>query len=350
MSTALSDRGPTSCLPLAVRKNLDIFACPRCKEPLAASADEAALECGPCKQRYATEGGIPRLFWPNDWDGRSDVTETVKAFYEENPFPSYEDMDTGWTLREKARKGIFARLLDEQLPDDARVAEFGCGTGAVSNFLALTRTRSVFGNDLCGHSLELGTGFARKNNVDNVVFSQMNLFKPAYRPASFDLVICNGVLHHTSEPYLGFKSIAQLVKPGGHIIIGLYNGIGRLFTDFRRVVFNLTGDSFKGLDPRLREQSDRGTDNRRHIWFMDQYKHPHESKHSIGELLGWLDKNGFDYVNGIPHPDGSKFSTDEKLFEPHATGSAMEHFFTELGLLFSPSEGGFYMMWGKKRP
>ena len=49
------------------------------------------------------------MFWPNNW------TDVVKSFYEENPFPNYEDMDSDWSLREKAEQGIFARLLDEQI-------------------------------------------------------------------------------------------------------------------------------------------------------------------------------------------------------------------------------------------
>ena len=43
------------------------------------------------------------------------MTEIVKSFYEENPFPSYEDLDSSWSLREKAEKGVFARLLDAEI-------------------------------------------------------------------------------------------------------------------------------------------------------------------------------------------------------------------------------------------
>ena len=39
------------------------------------------------------------MFWPNNWDAKTDVTDVVKSFYEENPFPNYEDMDSDWSLR-----------------------------------------------------------------------------------------------------------------------------------------------------------------------------------------------------------------------------------------------------------
>ncbi|MBI3491760.1 MAG: carbamoyltransferase, partial [Acidobacteria bacterium] len=86
---------------------------------------------------YLVQEGIPRLFVPTDptqLAGR-DVTEIVKQFYETNPFPNYDDLDTPRALLEKARAGLFARLLNEQIPYDARVLEVGCGTGQLTNFL-----------------------------------------------------------------------------------------------------------------------------------------------------------------------------------------------------------------------
>jgi 2-polyprenyl-3-methyl-5-hydroxy-6-metoxy-1,4-benzoquinol methylase len=55
----------------------------------------------------------------------------------------------------------------------------------------------------------------------------MNLFRPALRQNAFDVVVCNGVLHHTADPLGGFRSISRLVKAGGFIIVGVYNRIGR---------------------------------------------------------------------------------------------------------------------------
>ena len=72
----------------------------------------------------------------------------MREFYEETPFPDYEDFDSASTLVRKARQGRFAKLLDDQLPPGARVLEAGCGTGQLTNFLSVAN-RSVFGADLC---------------------------------------------------------------------------------------------------------------------------------------------------------------------------------------------------------
>ena len=48
----------------------------------------------------------------------------------------------------------------------------------------------------------------------------MNLFKTPFREESFDVVISNGVLHHTGDARGGFDALLHKLKPGGHIIVG----------------------------------------------------------------------------------------------------------------------------------
>jgi SAM-dependent methyltransferase len=336
-------------IPSLIVQNKDILICPVCRGDLDISDDRHNVECPKCKRSFGCENGIPLLFWPNEWDAKTDVTDIVKAFYEETPFPGYDDVDNQQNLREKCEKAIYARLLDEQIPHGARVLEVACGTGQLSNYLGMKWGRTVFAADICMNSLRLGNGFRERNNVENLAFFQMNLFRPVFKPESFQLVICNGALHHTSEPYLGFQTISKLVKKGGHIIIGLYNTYGRIPLDIRRWIFRLSGDRLQFLDARLRDK--RFTEKKRHTWLMDQYKHPHESKHSMGEVLNWFDQCGFEFVNGIPKLKAFEpFSPEERLFEPNPRGTTLDRFLVQLGMLLGGGrEGGFFIMIGRKK-
>jgi SAM-dependent methyltransferase len=315
--------------------------CPACSGEV--EEKDAGIECRTCGRIYPVEDGLLRMYCPNDWEtSKADVTETIKAFYEETPFPNYEDSDTVWSLREKAEKGVFARLLDEQIGGGASILEAGCGTGQLSNFLGIRKNRAVFGADICLNSLRLANEFKARNGLDNVRFLQMNLFRPVFAPESFDVVISNGVLHHTSDPFLGFRTIARLVKPGGWIIIGLYNTYGRL-------IFRLTRDRFTNLDPRLRRTKISAV--RKKTWFFDQYKNPHESKHTIGEVQGWFEECGFDFLNGLPHVEAfSPFKSDESLFDQRPKGSRLDHAIVQLQwLLTGGAEGGFFTMIGRRQ-
>jgi len=328
-------------------EHIDIFACPACRSDLEIKNE--VVKCVSCNNEYAIEDGIPLLYCPNEWgNSKKDVSNDIRSFYEKTPFPNYEELESVDDLMEKAQKGVFARLLNQQIPFNTRVLEAGCGTGQLSNFLGVAH-RFVFATDLCLNSLKLGNEFKRKNGLDRVGFYQMNLFRPIFKEESFHLVISNGVLHHTSDPFAGFQSIARLVKKGGYIIIGLYNKYGRITTDIRRAIFNISNDRFKSLDPRLR---DKGIGSlKKHAWFMDQYKNPHESKHTIGEVLRWFDSSGFEFVNGIPKLNAfAPLDENEKLFKPNPRGSWLDHFLVQTSLLFTGSlEGGFYIMIGRKR-
>lgn len=327
--------------------NLDIFVCPACEGALKITGN--GIRCLECHNYYKVEDDIPLLFWPNEWDSsKKDVTNVVKSFYEKTPFPNYEEFENVGDLIQKAQKGIFARLLNDQIPFNIRVLEVGCGTGQLSSFLGVAH-RIVFGVDMCLNSLKLGQEFSKKNSLERVGFYQMNLFRPIFREESFPLVICNGVLHHTSDPFAGFQSIAKLVKKGGFILIGLYHKYGRFITDIRRIIFNISGDHFKFLDPRLIAQ-DIG-ETRKLTWFADQYKNPHESKHTIGQVLNWFDETGFDFVYGIPNPKAFKgFKLHDSIFKPHSRGNRLDHFIVQSHMLFTGSkEGGFFIMIGRKK-
>jgi len=250
-------------------------------------------------------------------------------------------------LIEKSHQGIFARLLDEQIPYHIRVLEVGCGTGQLCNFLGISQ-RVVFGTDMCLNSLRLAEDFRSRHGLNRVGFYQMNLFRPVFKTESFHLVICHGVLHHTGAPFEGFKSIGNLVKKGGYIIVGLYNKYGRISTDIRRVLFRIFGLKLKFLDPYLMQ--DHIGEHIKKTWFRDQYMHPNESKHTFGEVLRWFGQSGFRFVNSIPHAlPFESFKDNERLFQEHCPGKWFDHFLVQTRLLFTGyKNGGFFLIIGRK--
>lgn len=304
------------------------------------------MKCLFCGAVFRFDSGIPLLL-AADQGQTQQVTEVVKAFYEENPFPNYGDLDSKQTLIERARRGIFARLLDEQIPEGALVLEVGCGTGQLTNFLGIHWNRRTFGVDVCLNSLRLAKAFRDKSGIRNAEFVQMNLFKPAFREGAFDLVISNGVLHHTGDPVGGFLSISRLVKPGGCIVVGLYNRIGRLTTDLRQVLFRWSGNRLRMLDAHMRNRN--YNEARKRAWFMDQYRHPQESRHSYDEVIDWFESNGFEFLLSIPKIDASAFSEHERLFEPHDKGTKLARLATQLEMLLSGGiDGALFIMIGRK--
>ncbi len=325
----------------------DLLACPESGRRLKIAEDAWSVE--ETGRRYPVTDGIPNLFVPNSGaPAGTDVTELVKQFYEETPFPNYDEIDSRDSLEAKAKRSLFAAMLDSEIPTDAVVLEAGCGTGQMTNFLGMSWKHRVVGGDICLNSLRLAERFRVNNSIRNAAFLQMNLFRPPFRDQSFDVVVTNGVLHHTADPEGGFAALLSKLKPGGVICVGLYNSYARLPTLWRRKLFEMFPGRFMFLDPLLRGR--RENIARYRAWFMDQYKHPHESKHSMDEVLAWFDRHGVEFLSGMPPFDGSAFSADDRFLERHSRGSKASRAAAQIGMLVSGSyEGGLFIVIGRKR-
>ncbi len=212
--------------------------CPRTGEPLFICGDHLIT---PSQQRYEVDDGIPQLYVDEVEPGAVNITNTVASSMKKCRFRIIMILTLSIHFCGCADTAVFSRLLSEQLPKNAKVLEIGCGTGQLSNYLAATTSSKVYATDMTRASLRMGNDFARRNDIQNVCFLRMNLFKPAFLPASMDVLISNGVLHNTYDTRKAFLTVAPLVKPGGYILIGLYNHIGRLRTDLRRFWIKLLG-------------------------------------------------------------------------------------------------------------
>jgi 2-polyprenyl-3-methyl-5-hydroxy-6-metoxy-1,4-benzoquinol methylase len=266
---------------------LELLACPLCRGDLAAD-----WTCQSCFKRYEAPNGIPNLRLAGN--GRVDV---VRRFYQEAPFPDYPARDSLAWLNARAERSDFARLLTQAIPLDARILDIGCGTGQMSLYLARGRRR-VIAADLTRKSLELGAAAAHRFQITGVLFVETDLHCPALREASFDVVYSAGVLHHTPDPRASFARIAHLARPGGMIVLGLYNVFARLPLRIRRLVARMTRYRFIPCDPVLSDRQNQPS--RRVAWIRDQYQHPEEHRHTLAEVQSWFRENDIDYVRAYP--------------------------------------------------
>jgi SAM-dependent methyltransferase len=312
----------------------DLLACPACAGPLA--PDWSCRECG---TRFTVDDGIPNLRLPSD--GR---TEVVRRFYDRAPFPGYPPKDSLQRFQARAERSSFARLIDRAIPADARIVEIGCGTGQMSLYLARA-DRVVVGADLARASLTLGAEAARRFGLDRVQFVETDLLRPGLKAGAFDVVLSSGVLHHTPNPRASFARLAQLARPGGAIVVGVYNAFARIPLRLRRVVARASGYRFIPFDPVLNER--RNEPARREAWLRDQYQHPEEHRHTLAEVQGWFAENQVDYLRAYP---SAVFGDEpEDLFTGAPDNWRPEGWLAQLGWMFSlGSEGGLFFTIGRR--
>ena len=318
----------------AVEDFLDLLVCPACEGSLRAD-----WVCGNCGARCEASDGIPNLRLSGD--SRTDV---VRRFYECAPFPGYPPRDSLEWLRARAERSEFARLLDRAIPGDARVLDLGCGTGQMSLYLARA-SRVVIGADLTRASLRLGAAAARRFGLDRVLFVETDLNRPGLRRGAFDVVYSSGVLHHTPDPRASFARMGRLARPGGMIVLGLYNTFARIPLRLRRCVARLSGNRWFAFDPVLRDR--RSEPARREAWVRDQYQHPEEHSHTLAQVQGWFAENGVEYVRAYP---SALFGSDlDELFTSAADNWRLEGWLAQLGWIRSLGhEGGLFVTVGRR--
>lgn len=319
----------------------ELLACPRCRGglsfggggPSGSARPSAPLRCHACGEEYLSPGGIPALRIPSD-----QRTENVREFYARAPFPGFPPRDTLAALRARAARSEFARRLDEAIPGDARVLELGCGTGQLSLYLA-TADRMVVGADLARPSLELAREARDRFGLSGVLFLETDLNAPGLARDVFDVVICSGVLHHTPDPRKSFASVAELVRPGGVLVIGLYNAYARLPQRLRRAAGFLTGYRWIPGDRVLRERESQPA--RRDAWLRDQYRHVEEHRHTLREVQSWFRENGIEYLRA--YPSALLAGESDELFAQSEDDWAVEGWIAQLSWIGSiGGEGGVF--------
>ena len=282
---------------------------------------------------------IPDLFLE---DGNS-LTKIQSDFYNDVKFPNYDDVEDFGSLLDKSRRSIFVKKLDDEIPMGSNILEAGCGTGQMS--IVLSRyARTIYGIDLSKGSLIEAKQFINSNDIKSVHLFRMNIFKLFFKENTFDVIISNGVLHHTYNPKLAFSKLVRVLKPGGIIVIGLYHRYGRIIQKIRQSLIKNFGDSFKFLDKRFREKI---SDKKKYAWFLDQYKNPSETTHTYLEVLNWFKVESVEFLSSIPFD----FNPENKLFQKREAKNRFEIFLNEISLAFNLqqiSEGGFFVMIGKK--
>lgn len=312
-----------------------LIACPVCGRTLD------GLRCFGCGGAWADEDGVLRLRL-----GADDRTEVVRAFYEAAPFPGYPPRDSLAWLRARAERSAFARLLDRAVPGDARIVEVGCGTGQMSLYLARA-DRIVVGADLTLASLRLAEAARRRFGLERVRFVESDLNRPALAAGAFDVVYCSGVLHHTPDPRAAFARVARLARPGGMIVLGLYSAVARVPLRLRRTAARLSGYRWIPFDPVLADRA--GEPARREAWLRDQYRHPEEHRHTVGEVLRWFRTCDVEFVRAYPSVQVDDADPDD-LFAPQPDAWAPERWLAQLGWMGAlGGEGGLFVMVGRRR-
>jgi SAM-dependent methyltransferase/uncharacterized protein YbaR (Trm112 family) len=229
---------------------LEYLACPESHQALRLQTlkSEAGeiidgLLLSPAGSTYPIIGGVPRLL-PEHL--RSHLITDYPEFFSQYATRLATAYDSGtqggvqrhtqeafgyeWTWAADYDANNFADWLPdsftaEQLFSGRIGLEVGCGAGRHAERNS-EFSKVHFAVDL---SRAVDSAFTRTRHRANCHVVQADAFALPFRPGAFDYVYCLGVLQHMHDPPSGFRALAMQPKPGGILLINVYQA-GRLST------------------------------------------------------------------------------------------------------------------------
>jgi SAM-dependent methyltransferase len=111
-----------------------------------------------------------------------------------------------------------------------RVLECGPGSGFNTRFIAENCPGEVFALDISSAAF---TTFQNTRHLKNCTVVQADLMEAPFADGFFDLIVADGVLHHTPNTRAAVEALYRKLAPGGQFFFYLYKKMGaaRQFTD-----------------------------------------------------------------------------------------------------------------------
>lgn len=143
------------------------------------------------------------------------LEDRIRRHYDNHPFDAITPEDE--RRPERVQPKPFIAFCDRHLRDRISVAEIGCGPGRATMYLA-ARGAAITAVDISAASLARA-----RSRAPNASYVRATTMALPFAAASFELVVCDGVIHHTPDAFAAFAETERVLRPGGHLYLGVYN-------------------------------------------------------------------------------------------------------------------------------
>jgi SAM-dependent methyltransferase len=165
--------------------------------------------------------------------------EREKQFHDDRYSDDRREQQVGkfYSITGSITKAYKQKILQDSR--DAKVIEYGCGTGSYVNIIAKSPGALVTGIDISPVAIEVAQEKAVAQKLDGKVnFQIMNAENLQFAESSYDLICGSGILHHL-DLNLATDSIIRTLKPNGKAIFIEPLGHNFLINLYRRLTPNI---------------------------------------------------------------------------------------------------------------
>lgn len=143
-----------------------------------------------------------------------DLQRRTRYHYDDHPFDFLDGRDL--TRIEDLQPKPFLEFARIYLKPGQEVADIGCGPGRATIFL------SRLGMNVCAVDLSLSSLVLAQKRAPNACFINASNLNLPFNDMSFDVVVSDGVIHHTPDACNAFRENARVLRRGGHMYMAVY--------------------------------------------------------------------------------------------------------------------------------
>lgn len=181
-----------------------LLVCPRCRGPLAQTADDGRLRCSTCNVGFAVRGNIPRMTEGTEWNDPRMSAEWEAQSRARAQYTDAVSILNRWELQ------VLPRLVDWLGDVRGPILDVGCGVGHLGSALVALGGPEVelIGTDFQAELLaEVGKGYAGLVEAD--------VHHLPFHDGAFAGIVASNSLHHFPDAERAMSEIARVLKPGG---------------------------------------------------------------------------------------------------------------------------------------
>jgi len=232
----------------------------------------------------------------------------TRQHYDSHPFDAItpEDERQPRNVQPKA----FIDFCDQYLKEQTSVAEIGCGPGRGTIYLA------AIGVDITAVDISAISLIRARKRAPSAKFAGATALALPFRDESFNVVVSDGVIHHTPDAHAAFLECVRVLRPGGYLYLGVYkrrryyyylytyagppirwlaeSGAGRLTLSMTLIPIYYLAHLVKSCGKRTWE----GATN----YFYDYMVTPQATFYTREEITGWGDELSLRLAKYDPSP------------------------------------------------
>jgi SAM-dependent methyltransferase len=239
-----------------------------------------------------------------------DVSEQVRAFYDQYPYPppvdQLEEYRQLWQDPKRRRADYHLFWPARPYKEDQSILVAGCGTSQAAKHALRWPEAQVTGIDCSATSARSTEELKRKYTLKNLQVHQLAIEQVADLGMSFDQIVCTGVLHHLAAPDVGLSALARVLNPDGAMQLMVYAPYGRtgiyILQEFcKRLGIRATDAEIRDLITALGSLPPghpletllrHAPDFRHEAALADALLHPQDRAYSVPQLFDFIEKAG----------------------------------------------------------